>query len=185
MKLQIGCYKIKMMKTLYCFFTFFFVFVSLGCDGIICKGEKKSVVFNYYPEFQVVDVVGSPTYNKNSLKAGWVSKLIVSRKGFLVLTKQKTVDKNVKTEKQNCKEAITTYTHDGKEQKYCMVFVYDLQTYSKKEGYKYWYRLTDQERLLLTDINSRLSRKPDFQALKCSYSPIGGLLDFIITASRV
>ena len=166
-----------MKNWLYCFFILSFSFLNLACGGIICKGAEKSVVFNYYPAFQSVDVGGSPTYNKNALKAGWLEKLFVSEKSFLVLTAQKTVKlkKNEKCgkQKQKCLE------HDG------LVSVYDLRTYNKKEGYKYWSKLREQERLSIIDINSRPSRKPDFHAPKCSYSPIGGLLDFIITASKI
>ena len=166
-----------MKNWLYCFFIFFFALMCLGCGGIVCKSANKSVVFNYYPVFQAVDVGGSPTYNKNALKAGWVNKLFVSKKGFLVLTAQKTVKLK---EKENCdKQKQYCLEHDG------FKFVYDLQTYNKKEGYKYWSNLTDQEKLSLTGIDSRPSRKPDFHAPKCSYSPIGGLLSLITTAMRV
>ncbi|MDE0091711.1 MAG: hypothetical protein OXN83_00305, partial [Oligoflexia bacterium] len=126
-----------------CFFIFLFAFMSVGCGGTVCKNGEKSVLFNYYPEFQVVDVGGSPTYNKNALKAGWVNKLLVSEKGFLVVTAQKTVKMK---EKKNC---------DKQNQKcleHSIVSVYNLQTYNEKEGYKYWYNLTEQERQSLTDI---------------------------------
>ncbi|MCZ0932942.1 MAG: hypothetical protein OXJ52_07310 [Oligoflexia bacterium] len=159
----------------YCFFILLFAFVSVGCDGIICENAEKSVVFNYNPLFQVVDIGGSPTYNKNALKSGWVKKLFVSETGFLALTAQKTVKMKEKgscdKQKQNCLE-------------HSIVSVYSLQTYRKEEGYKYWFDLKEQERLSLTDINSRLSRKPDFHASKCRFSPLAGLLDIILTAMR-
>ena len=163
-----------MKKSLYCFFILFFSCLNLACDGIVCKSSKKSVVVNYDPVFQSVDVGGSPTYNKNALKAGWLNELFVSEKGFLVLSEQKTVKLK---EKENCnKEKQYCQEHDG------LISVYSLQTYNKKEGYKYWYKLSEQERLSITDISSRPSRKPNFHAPKCSYSPIGGLLDLIGTA---
>ena len=146
----------------------FVIFASLGCAGIICKNGKKSVVFSYNPEFQVVDVGPNPTYNKN---ADWVKKLLVSEEAFLVLTEQKTVKmmekKNCDKQEQNCLE-------------HSIVSKYDLQTYSKEDGYKYWHGLTEQEQRSLTDINSRLLRKPDFHGPKCSYSPFAGLLSFIL-----
>ena len=168
-----------MKKRFQSFFNLIFIFLILmilGCDGIVCKSGEKSVFLNYDPIFQAVDVGASPTYNKNALKAGWVKKLLVLEGGFLVLTAQKTVKMKEKTncdkqQKQSCLE-------------HSIVYKYDLQTYSKEDGYKYWNNLTEQERLSLTDINSRLLRKPGFHAPKCSYSPLGGLLSLMEMARR-
>ncbi|MCY4321631.1 MAG: hypothetical protein OXC37_04440 [Bdellovibrionaceae bacterium] len=160
------------MKTVIIFFILLFVFLISGCDGIICEGEKKSVVLSYNPEFKTIDIGGSPTYKAND---SWVKKIFVSDIGFLVLTSQKTVKM---IEKENCnkqKENCLEHTIEAR---------YNLQTYKEQEGYKYWFNLTEQERQSLSDINSRLSRNPDFYAPKCREAPAGGLLDFIMTVDR-
>ena len=73
--------------------------------------------------------------------------------------------KDCDSQKQNCLE-------------HTIVPVYYLQTYKEKEGYKYWYEMTTQERLSITDINSRLSRQPDFYAPNCRFSIFTGIWDF-------
>ena len=94
----------------------------------------------------------------------------------MVVTAQKT---RKKVKKKDCDEAKQGCLE------YAIVPVYSLQTYKEKEGYKYWFNLTEQENSSLIDINSRLRRKPSFYAPKCNYELFSGLKDLILAAMRV
>ena len=150
------------------------VFVNSSCTtGIACEDKDKKISFKHRPEFQSVNIAGFPTHKANS---SWVKKIFVSDEAFLLLTAQNTV-KMEKT--QNCDKQTQNCLKRN------VVPVYKLETYKEKEGYKYWSNLTEKEKLSITDINSRLSRQPEFHAPKCYTSSGTDLRDLVLIMKRI
>lgn len=156
----------------------FFYFLALlflaGCGGMVCEGEK-TVVFDYDPILKTVDVGGAPTYFKGK-NAPWVKKIIVKPKGFIVVTEVKTAgykklpcddDKNKLCEKH----VISSY--------------HNMQIYTEKEGYKYWFKIPEKEWTSISGLEDRPSIKPDMHVTNCRFAFFGRLLTFIIAALRV
>ena len=179
------------MKQTFFFFFISLVFLSTACAGHICKNQEQAVVFSFDPLFQTVDVGGHPTYKASD---SWVEKMFVSSNAFLILSKQK----HGAFRKTDCKPTTVYCVDEGKDpsvannNKACdknkkqictefyYKFSYDLQSYTKKEGYQYWEDLPEKELMSISNIDSRPSLKANFQARRCRFLPFAGLLNFFL-----
>ena len=152
-------------------------FVPLsGCGGTICKGEKKSIVFDYDPIFQTVDIGGMPTHFKGK-NAPWVKKIIVKSKGFLVVTEQKTAGyKEVPCKDKNKK--------GQKCQKHYISSYYQMDYYTDEEGYKYWGNISKKEWESISQLEDQPAKKPDLHIKNCKFSLFGSLLELILALFR-
>ena len=155
------------------FYLLVLVFLT-SCGGTICKGEK-TVMFDYDPFFKTVDVGGVPTYFKGK-NAPWVKKIIVESEGFIVVTEQKTAG----FKKRPCDD-----NKDKLCDKHIISSYYNMQSYTEKEGYKYWFKIPEEEWAFISNVGNQPSKKPDMHIKNCQFAVFGGLLRFIITAMRV
>lgn len=157
-------------------FLFLILFIALlnSCGGIICKGEK-TVVFDYDPFLKTVDVGSAPTYFKGK-NAPWVKKIIVKSEGFVVVTEQKTAGFK-KVPCDNNKNKLC--------EKHIISSYHNMQSYTEKEGYKYWFKIPKEEWIFISSLEDQPSKKPDLHVKDCQFAFFGRLLMFIATAGRV
>ena len=155
---------------------FLFLMVLSGCDGTICKGEKTTVVFDYDPIFQTVDIGGMPTYFKGK-NAPWVKKIIVKTEGFLLVHERKTAGfKEVPCEDNSKKGQLC--------QKHVVSSYYIMQSYTTKEGYKYWENIPKEKWISISKLEDQPAQKPDLQIKNCRFSLFGSLLETMLAISR-
>ena len=147
----------------------FILFLKVGCGGMICKDSAGSVVFDYDPFFNTVDIGGYPTHTSNS---SWVKKIIVQKDGFILVYDQKTAG----FKKQAC-------DHDKSKMcdKHFIRSVYYVESYTKEDGYRSWSYVPEKDWKLISRLGDAVPQKPDIHIKKCRFSFLGSWLELILS----
>ena len=159
------------------FLLYALLFLS-GCGGVTCKliekGEEKTVLLAYDSLLKYVKVGGkSYVQNKNS---PWVKKVIVESEGFVVVTEQKTAG----FKKRPCDD------DSGKLcDKHTITSYHIMQSYTDKEGYKYWFKIPKEEWKSISSLTDRPSKEPDLQTNDCRFSFFASFLSDLIGILRI
>ncbi len=148
---------------------FLVVFLVIGCGGTICKDHEGSVVFDWDPLFNTVDIGGRPTH---SARASWVKKIIVETDGFIVVYDQKTAG----FEKQPCE-------HDKSQMcdRHYIRSVYHIHSYTDEEGYRAWSYVPEKDWQSISHISDSVPQKPYLHIKDCRFNFLGSLLEFLLS----
>ncbi len=153
-----------------------FLFLS-GCMGVICKWKNKKIIIDYTPHLNTA-TVGGVSYTKHNPPwtiTPWVKKIIIKHNGFLVVEEQKTAG----SKKIPC-------AHDKNKMcdKHVINSVYTMQSYKEDEGYKYWPNIPKEKWAFISNLDDKISEKPEFHTKECESSFFAEIINNAISLIR-
>ena len=143
--------------------------LTTGCGGTICKDQEGSVVLDWDPLLNTVDIGGQPTHSPN---ASWIKKIIVQTGGFIVVYDQKTAG----FKKQACE-------HDKSKMcdKHYIRSVYHIESYTDKEGYRAWSYVPEKDWQAISHIDDLVPQKPYLHIKNCRFNFFGSVIELLLS----